>query len=206
VVSRDSANNSEYQQGAPPAGRRRFLRFLLWTATAGVAASILVLVKLVVPRKSGGYVPTVEPGDTLIHAAGNKKGRVILLDDLHVGDSVLAYPKGKESNYANIIRVIRVKADLFQPPTRIDWTDRGVVAYSAVCTHLSCTVSWMKRAQLEASIIICHCHNGLYDPLRGARVIGGPPPRPIPQIGVKVDENGRLRIMSAFAAPVGPAL
>jgi rieske iron-sulfur protein len=186
--------------------RRSFLHLLIWTAAAGVAASILAVLKLVIPPKKGGYIPTVKVGDILIYAEGDKQGKPILIDDLQVGDSVLAYPKGREANHANIIRVIREKTDLFKPPTRLDWTDRGVVAYSAVCTHLSCTVAWGKKPQLEASIIICHCHNGLYDPLRGAKVIGGPPPRPLPQIGIKVDADGGLRITSRFAGPVGPIL
>jgi rieske iron-sulfur protein len=186
--------------------RRGFLHKMIWVAAAGVAASFAALIKLVIPQKSGGYNPTVKPEDILLYAAGNKMGRTIRLEDLQVGDSVLAYPRGKESNFANIIRVIREKPALFRPPTRIAWTDQGVVAYSAICTHLSCTVSWEKAPQVEASIILCHCHNGLYDPLRGAKVIGGPPPRPLPQIAVKVDKDGILRIMSEFSGPVGPPL
>src|SRR3989338_4241785 len=46
-------------------------------------------------------------------------------------------------------------------------------AFSAVCTHLSCTVQY--RADLEH--IWCACHNGHFD-LYG-RNIGGPPPRPL---------------------------
>jgi rieske iron-sulfur protein len=186
--------------------RRRFLGLLIWTAVGGVMASVLALVKLVVPQKSGGLTPTVKAGDILIYAGGDKRGMTIMGDDLRVGDSVLAYPKGKESNYANLIRVIREKQGVFGAPTRIDWTDRGIVAYSAICTHLSCTVSWKKATQSEADFIICHCHNGMYDPLHGAKVIGGPPPRPLPQIAIKVDGNGMLRIMSRFAKPVGPIL
>ncbi len=48
-------------------------------------------------------------------------------------------------------------------------------AFSAVCTHLDCTV------QYEPSIrkIHCACHNGMYD-LNGQN-ISGPPPRPLKQ-------------------------
>jgi rieske iron-sulfur protein len=187
-------------------GRRGFLLGLLLVAAGGVAASLLTLLKLVVPHKTGGYIPTVKMGDLLIYAEGDKKGRPLRLDELAGGDSILAYPKGKGTNYANIVRLIREKADHFQPPTRIEWTDQDVVAYSAVCTHLSCTVSWQERPRLEASIIQCPCHNGLYDPLRGAKVIGGPPPRPLPQLPIKVDGEGILTAAGEFAGPVGPEL
>lgn len=46
-------------------------------------------------------------------------------------------------------------------------------AFSATCTHLSCTVQY--RADLEH--IWCACHNGHYD-LFG-RNIAGPPPSPL---------------------------
>jgi Rieske Fe-S protein len=46
-------------------------------------------------------------------------------------------------------------------------------AFSAVCTHLNCTVQY--RADL--SHIWCACHNGHFD-LNGQN-IAGPPPRPL---------------------------
>jgi Rieske Fe-S protein len=46
-------------------------------------------------------------------------------------------------------------------------------AFSAVCTHLNCTVQY--RADL--SHIWCACHNGHFD--LGGKNIAGPPPRPL---------------------------
>ena len=53
-------------------------------------------------------------------------------------------------------------------------------AFSAVCTHLNCTVQY--RADLHE--IWCACHNGLYD-LEG-RNVSGPPPRPLEVFEVHV--------------------
>ena len=53
-------------------------------------------------------------------------------------------------------------------------------AYSAVCTHLNCTVQY--REDLHQ--IWCACHNGLYD-LEG-RNVSGPPPRPLENFEVHV--------------------
>jgi Rieske Fe-S protein len=53
-------------------------------------------------------------------------------------------------------------------------------AFSAVCTHLQCTVQY--RADLEQ--IWCACHNGHFD-LSGKNV-AGPPPRPLDQFNVAV--------------------
>ena len=56
-------------------------------------------------------------------------------------------------------------------------------AFSAVCTHLSCTVQY--RPDLHE--IWCACHNGHYD-LNG-RNVAGPPPRPLKPFSVSV-QNG----------------
>ena len=55
-----------------------------------------------------------------------------------------------------------------------------VRAFSAVCTHLNCTVQY--RADLEH--IWCACHDGHYD-INGKN-ISGPPPRPLEQYEVNV--------------------
>lgn len=53
-------------------------------------------------------------------------------------------------------------------------------AFSAVCTHLNCTVQY--RADLAE--IWCACHNGHFD-LNGQNV-AGPPPRPLERYVVNV--------------------
>lgn len=57
-------------------------------------------------------------------------------------------------------------------------------AFSAVCTHLNCTVQFRKDLEL----IWCACHNGKYD-LTGKN-ISGPPPRPLEpfRVLIKGDE------------------
>lgn len=57
-------------------------------------------------------------------------------------------------------------------------------AFSAVCTHLNCTVQY----DPATSVIVCACHNGKYD-LNG-QVISGPPPRPLEayRVNVRGDE------------------
>jgi hypothetical protein len=35
----------------------------------------------------------------------------------------------------------------------------------------------------------CCCHGGQYDFVNGAKVIGGPPPRPVPQVMLRYDSS-----------------
>ena len=53
-------------------------------------------------------------------------------------------------------------------------------AFTAVCTHLGCTV----QIRPGTSAIWCACHNGFYD-LEG-RNVSGPPPRPLERYDVHV--------------------
>ncbi|MFQ6110162.1 MAG: ubiquinol-cytochrome c reductase iron-sulfur subunit [Candidatus Aminicenantales bacterium] len=56
-------------------------------------------------------------------------------------------------------------------------------AFSAVCTHLACTV----RYDSETQTIHCPCHNGRFD-LSG-RVLSGPPPSPLEEYGVRITQE-----------------
>ena len=60
-------------------------------------------------------------------------------------------------------------------------------AFSAVCTHLGCLVEW-RSAKGD---IYCPCHGGRFD-LDG-KVVGGPPPRPLPRYPVSV-EKGQILV------------
>ncbi len=188
--------------------RRRFIFGVIIASIAGAFGSLLSLLKVLSPsKKGGGYVSTITPGDKLVYAAGNNLGAYIKASALNVGDAVLAYPAGKSSNPANIVQLIRLNAADFGPPTNIKLTDKGFVAYSAICTHLGCNVSWVKNEKSpDTSYTECFCHNSIFDPAKGARVIGGPAPIPLAQIGVKVTADETIVFTSDFTGPIGPQL
>ena len=56
-------------------------------------------------------------------------------------------------------------------------------AFSAVCTHLDCTVQYKK----DENLIWCACHNGRYD-LNGKN-ISGPPPAPLTPYNITVQKD-----------------
>ena len=66
------------------------------------------------------------------------------------------------------------------PAIIVHTKEKGFVALSRVCTHLGCLVNYDKDRQL----LICPCHNGIYD-LDG-NVVSGPPPRPLPKFPFKL--------------------
>jgi Rieske Fe-S protein len=57
--------------------------------------------------------------------------------------------------------------------------DGELLAFEAVCTHLSCNVIY----ESDTESLLCPCHNGRYD-LNG-QVLSGPPPSPLTALEVK---------------------
>jgi len=70
-----------------------------------------------------------------------------------------------------------------KPGILIDTPSGDIRAFSAVCTHLECTVQY--RPDLKQ--IWCACHNGHYD-LNGIN-IAGPPPRPLERYIVNIKDD-----------------
>jgi nitrite reductase/ring-hydroxylating ferredoxin subunit len=56
-------------------------------------------------------------------------------------------------------------------------------AFSAICTHLGCTV-----AAVQQGAIICPCHGSSYS-IKNGKVLGGPAPSPLPSKKVSVKGN-----------------
>lgn len=66
------------------------------------------------------------------------------------------------------------------PAILINTQEGNLLAFSAVCTHLTCTVTY----EADTGTLYCPCHNGRFD--MAGNVISGPPPRPIEAYSVEV--------------------
>jgi menaquinol-cytochrome c reductase iron-sulfur subunit len=62
-------------------------------------------------------------------------------------------------------------------------------AFALNCTHLGCPVNWRQ----DANLFLCPCHGGVY--YSDGTVAGGPPPRALPQLAVRV-QNDRVQVLS----------
>ena len=60
---------------------------------------------------------------------------------------------------------------------------RNYVALSNICTHLGCRVRWIS----DQGQFFCPCHNAIFN--KQGEVVTGPPPRPLDQYVVKVEEE-----------------
>jgi len=86
--------------------------------------------------------------------------------------------------------------------------DGDIVAYSAVCQHLGCIYSYVPPGtspncdntyKASGPVGYCCCHGSIFDLVNGANVLGGPSPRPVPQVTLQVDSSGDI-----YAIGMGP--
>jgi cytochrome b6-f complex iron-sulfur subunit len=146
----------EDRQSAPRAtgprkfGRRQILNWFLGTTIGALIASVLYPITRFISP------PDIPESTTNQVQAGSVSDP----DLLEKGFKIIRF--GSEP-----VILIRVADDDFR-------------AFSAVCTHLQCIVTFREKLDL----IWCFCHNGVYD-LTGKN-IAGPPPRPLPPYKVHV--------------------
>lgn len=134
----------------------------------------------------------VEAGDQLTYAAGGQSGQPLRAADLQPGAAVLALPQNKTENQQNTIIIARVGEGQGA---------EGLVAYSAICTHLGCSV----LGRLVNNEIACPCHASRFDPRNNAAVLGGPAGRPLPSLPITVGPEGVITANGGFSGEIGPA-
>ena len=76
--------------------------------------------------------------------------------------------------------------------------DGDIVAFSVICQHLGCVVGFQAPGssptcnssyKAAGPVGYCCCHGSAYDLADGAKVIGGPAPRPLPQVTLEFDSS-----------------
>jgi rieske iron-sulfur protein len=172
------------------ATRRRILRWVIWAGTG--AFSLALLLPALALRALTREVKAVTAGDVLVYATGDRSGLPVDLAALNPGMALQAFPEGKSDNEQNLIELVRLAADL----------PSGLVAYSAICTHLGCTVLPTLSQQ---GYIVCPCHASLFNPAADAEVVSGPANRPLPSLPIEVSPDGVVLAAGGFEGPVGPA-
>ena len=139
--------------------------------------------------------PAIADGDLLVHsgaADGAQTGQPFHAGELAVGGAAQLVPKGKTDNPNNLVQVVRLAPGQGAV---------GLVAYSAICTHLGCTVF----EQLgQDGLIACPCHGSRFDPRRGAAVARGPADRALPSLPLAAGPDGTVVVAGPFTGPIGP--
>lgn len=143
-------------------------RFIQTTGAAGVGAAA-----------SG----VVSPGAAAAETAKYPIKPIIALDELAAGTTVpFTYPD--ERSPALLLRMGEEVPGGVGP-------DSSIVAYSTLCTHKGCPVSYKP----EHHLLICPCHWSTFDPARAGGLVIGQASQALARI--------ELRIESGMAVAVG---
>ena len=187
------------ERGEHEVGRRRLLVRLL-----GLSVGALGLAALFPLRSLGP-----SPGNALRRTAWRAGARATLdgdqpvrAADLVVGSVLTVFPEGAPDAEDSATLLIRVEpGELQLRPGRESWAPDGIVAYSKICTHVGCPVGLYQRATQQ---LLCPCHQSTFDVLHGARPVFGPATRSLPQLPLRIDEDGFVVADGDFPEPIGP--
>ncbi len=156
------------------------------------------------PIRTGAQspAPTVAVGDLLVRV-GDASLIPITPDDVPFdGRAMLVWPLSgdtvRDTTPLNKIIVARLNPAGLSDATRARAVD-DIVAYSAICTHSGCEVD---EAIGESQTLFCSCHGSTFDPRDSGLAIGGPAPRALPPLPLKL-EGGRLAVAAPFQSMPG---
>lgn len=177
--------------------RREFAKLLVSLGILGATVSFLSLLTSLLPTPKSqqeGKVDNVfrygPEKDTWYSA---KSGSEVLAEDFdQVG-------KGASVLWRGTIPAVLIRVD--EKKLRGATATNGFIAFASTCTHLCCIATWhVDRPNND--VIFCRCHDGIFDPYDvvggvmpngaeyvGAKVIGGPPPRPNPIIPIEIKDG-----------------
>jgi ubiquinol-cytochrome c reductase iron-sulfur subunit len=185
-------------------GRRPLLLGLLG------GAFLSMVVGFVGPIGSLGPKPRGQRGRTSWRAGTRlvtSDGTPIEVERATFDQLVTVWPEGRVAVDDSQVVLLRVPPETLTSRTVDGGAVEGWVAYSKICTHAGCSVGLFgvdNRRPDTLRQLVCPCHQSVFDPVDGARPVGGPATRSLPQLRLAVDGQGFLIAAGDFDRVVGP--
>ena len=194
--------------GAAGLGRRSLIKRTLGLSLGLVGLSPILLLRDLGPLPEDSLTKTTwAEGVHLVTDPGNRRLRP---EDLEVGAVAHVLPEIEHPEHRSLndiakdaLLLIRIRPEEFRlDAERLSWTYEGIIAFSKICSHMGCAVALYEQ---QTKHLLCPCHQSTFDVPNGAKVIFGPAARPLPQLAIKVDEQGYLVAAAPFNEAVGPS-
>ncbi len=175
-------------------------------ALVPIGGSLSTFDAVAMPSMPSRGIPVT--GDTFAFTAGAKKGNPVLVADIVLDalpvtvlavDPATGKPRTYEGDTDNsTVLLYRVDPKLIEADM-VSATVDGVMAYSAVCTHLGCLLSNWDAATKQFQ---CPCHDATFDPLKEGENTGGATARELSYIPVKA-VGGKLVVAGEPSGYIG---
>ena len=196
----DRFTNAVVDRGGIEVRRRKVLGGML-----GAGLGVFGIVALFPLVRSLGPLPgdslettNWKAGDYLV----DQEGRRIQVQEIGVGGILTVFPEG----YQNTEEGQAVDQTILLHPQDVpikdqSCTPQGFVAYSKLCTHAGCPVGPLRA---PAAVLVCPCHQSMFNVVDHGLPVFGPAPRPLPQLPIGIDKDGYLYALAGYDQPVGP--
>jgi ubiquinol-cytochrome c reductase iron-sulfur subunit len=185
-------------------GRRKVLVALFGGSFASMVIGFVGPIGSLGPKPRGERNRTGwTPGARLVTA----EGRPVEATGATFDQLITVFPEGFIGVDDSQVVLLRMPPDALAERTVEGGAFEGWVAYSKICTHAGCSVGLFgidNRPPDTLRQLVCPCHQSIFDPVDGARPVGGPATRSLPQLGLDVDDQGYLVARGDFDGPVGP--
>jgi ubiquinol-cytochrome c reductase iron-sulfur subunit len=196
--------NAEIATTGEILGRRKLLLVLFGGSFASMVVGFVGPIGSLGPKPRGERSRTAwTPGARLV----TSEGQPIELTRTTFDQLITVFPEGHIGVDDSQVVLLRMPPELLTERTVEGGSLEGWVAYSKICTHAGCSVGLFgidNRQPDTLRQLVCPCHQSIFDPLDGARPVGGPATRSLPQLGLDVDGQGYLVAQGDFDGPVGP--
>lgn len=188
----------EFARGEEILARRGLLVKMAGAAVLALGAALVFPIRSLGPRPGKGFkVTPYRNGLRLV----DESGEPIRAADIVQDGLVTAFPQGHTDSADAPTLLIRPSGTIRPRKGREGWAPDGLVAYSKLCTHVGCPVGLY---QTGAKLLLCPCHQSTFDVLDGAKPVFGPAARSLPQLPIRIDDEGYVVAGGDFSGPTGP--
>ncbi len=130
-----------------------------------------------------------------------KDGQPVRADDVEVGAFLTVFPEGHTTADDATAVLLRLEPGDLDRASGEPTVGGGLIAFSKLCTHAGCPVGLYEQT---TRVLLCPCHQSVFDVLQGARPVSGPAARPLPRLPLSIDGDGDVRAAGDFRGQVGP--
>jgi ubiquinol-cytochrome c reductase iron-sulfur subunit len=207
-----------FERGLADSGfaQRPIIRRTLLAALALVPLPLVIMLRDLYTAPKGAPSPVEQLSSTIwrdgVRIVTDVSLQPLRPEDVPVGGLAAVIPANlpeveEEEHNLNArakaaIILVRMRPDEIVAQQGEGWDYEGVLAFSKICTHVGCPIALYEQ---RTHHLLCPCHQSTFDLANQGNVVFGPAARRMPQLPIRVDEEGFLVAASDFQEPVGPS-